>query len=171
MLRRPEPTEWRVEATTLHVTAMGFPHSTRLTPPLLLRIQRHIWQITTPHNHESRKGTGSMKATSIGNFDDPTRLYWIWGQTPLKAEHLNQHDVRCTIPNDVKASLNLNQIWINFHRLNIAILKLNVMKKFKRNYQIQVQIRLVRNYKSKSIKNYKPAGFKSKSKSMFISAR
>jgi len=51
-----------------------------------------------------------------------------------------------------------------------------VMKKFKQNYQIQIQVqfRLVRNYKSKSnpnpnpSKNYKSAGFKSKS--LFISA-
>jgi len=28
MLRRPEPTEWRVEPPTLHVRAMEFPHST-----------------------------------------------------------------------------------------------------------------------------------------------
>jgi len=27
----------------------------------------------------------------------------------LKAEHLDQHDVCCTIPNDVITSLNLNQ--------------------------------------------------------------
>jgi len=49
--------------------------------------------------------------------------------------------------------------------------ELNVMKKFKHNYQIQVEIRLVRIIKSTSnpnpSKNYKSAGFISKS--MFIS--
>ena len=50
MLRhpKPEPPEWRVEPMTLSVTAIEFPHSTRKTLLLLLRIQRYMWRITTP---------------------------------------------------------------------------------------------------------------------------
>jgi len=50
MLRRPEPTKVRVEPMTCGTTAIEFPHSTRLTLLLLLRIQRYMWRITTPHN-------------------------------------------------------------------------------------------------------------------------
>jgi len=48
MLRRPEPLEWRIESTTLGLTAIEFPHSTRQNLQLMLRIQRYTWRITTP---------------------------------------------------------------------------------------------------------------------------
>jgi len=48
MLRRPEPPEWRVQSTNLGVEAIEFPHSTRKTLLLLLRIQRCMWLISTP---------------------------------------------------------------------------------------------------------------------------
>jgi len=74
--------------------------------------------------------------------------------------------------NFTEPKLHLNQ----FSQIKCSYLEteLIVMKKFEQNYQIQVQIQLVRNTKSKSnpnsSKNYKSAGFISKSKSMFISA-
>ena len=49
MLRHPESPEWRVKPTTLGITAIEHPHSTRKTLPLLLRTQRYMWQITMPH--------------------------------------------------------------------------------------------------------------------------
>ena len=93
----------------------------------------------------------------------------------LKAKHLIQHDVLLYSEwphNFTEPEPHLNQ----FSQIKCSNLdtELNVMKKIKQNYQIQirVQIRLVRNIKSKSNPNpskiYKSAGFMSKS--IFISA-
>ena len=42
-MRRPEPTKERVELTTLGITSIEIPHSTRFTLLLPLRIQRYMW--------------------------------------------------------------------------------------------------------------------------------
>jgi len=51
MLRGPEPTKERIEATTLGITAIDIPHSTRFTLLLLLRIECYTVSgvIMTPH--------------------------------------------------------------------------------------------------------------------------
>ena len=47
-LHFPVPTKVRVKLTTLGITAIETPLSTRITPILLLRIQRYEWRITKP---------------------------------------------------------------------------------------------------------------------------
>jgi len=49
MLRRPEPLKVKVDPTTLGITAIEIPDSTRTALLLLLRIHCYMWRITTPH--------------------------------------------------------------------------------------------------------------------------
>jgi len=54
MLRHPEKPKWRVEPTTLSVTAIQHPYLTRKTLLLLLRIQRYRLHVA---NHNATVGT------------------------------------------------------------------------------------------------------------------
>jgi len=67
IMRRPDPTKKRVERTTLGITAIEIPHSTRFTLLLLLRIQRsaYMWRNSLPHYVPNPHFTSSRQPSTV----------------------------------------------------------------------------------------------------------